>query len=103
VWLLALAQLMLGSWQVKVSICQDVVSEVAEGEMVLLDLKRGVYYALDPVGSRFWGLLQGGLDLDAARASMLSEYDVSMEQLSRDLERLLEELSNRGLIHWIRD
>jgi hypothetical protein len=87
---------------VKVSISQDVVSEIADGEVVLLDLKRGVYYALDPVGSRFWGLLEGGLDLDAARASMLAEYDVSAEQLSRDLEVLLEDLSGRGLIDWKR-
>lgn len=86
----------------KVSISQDVVSEIADGEVVLLDLKRGVYYALDPVGSRFWGLIEGGLDLDAARASMLAEYDVSAEQLSRDLEVLLEDLSGRGLIDWKR-
>jgi hypothetical protein len=78
------------------------VSEIADGEVVLLDLKRGVYYALDPVGSRFWGLLEDGLDLDAVRASMLAEYDVSAEQLSRDLEVLLEDLSGRGLIDWKR-
>jgi hypothetical protein len=82
----------------KVSICQDVVSEVADGEVVLLDLKRGIYYALDPVGSRFWGLLQGGVDLEAARQSLLAEYDVTPEQLARDLDHLLEDLSGRGLI-----
>jgi hypothetical protein len=87
---------------VKVSISQDVVSEIADGEVVLLDLKRGVYYALNPVGSRFWGLLQGGLDVDAAHASLLTEYDVPADQLSRDLEVLLEELSGRGLIEWNR-
>jgi hypothetical protein len=87
---------------VKVSISQDVVSESADGEVVLLDLKRGVYYALDPVGSHFWGLLQDGLDVDAARAKMLTEYDVSAEQLSRDLDVLLEDLSGRGLIEWKR-
>jgi hypothetical protein len=86
----------------KVSICEDVVSEVADGEVVLLDLKRGVYYALDPVGSRFWGLLQAGKDLDAAHASLLEEYQVAPEQLTRDLERLLEDLSGRGLVNWQR-
>jgi hypothetical protein len=84
----------------KVSICADVVSEVADGEVVLLDLKRGVYYALDPVGSRFWGLLERGLDVPQARASLLSEYHVSAEQLERDLDQLLGELSGQGLIEW---
>ena len=82
----------------KFSICEDVVSEVAEGEVVLLHLKRGVYYALDQVGSRFWGLLQAGSDLDHARASLLEEYDVAPEQLGRDLDRLLEDLAEHGLV-----
>jgi Coenzyme PQQ synthesis protein D (PqqD) len=82
----------------KVSISADVVSEVADGEVVLLDLKRGIYYALDPVGSRFWGLLQAGGDLEGARQCLLGEYDVSPEQLSHDLDRLLADLSGRGLV-----
>lgn len=82
----------------KFSISEDVVCEVAEGEAVLLDLKRGVYYSLDPVGSRFWELIRTGADLDSARGQLLTEYDVTPEQLGRDLERLLAELSQRGLL-----
>ena len=82
----------------KVSICEDVVSEVADGEVVLLHLKRGAYYALDPVGSRFWTLLQAGADLEGARTSLLSEFDVSPDELARDLERLLQDLLGHGLV-----
>jgi hypothetical protein len=82
----------------KFSISEDVVCEVAEGEAVLLDLKRGVYYSLDPVGSRFWELLRAGSDLDAARERLLAEYDVTPDQLGRDLERLVADLAQRGLL-----
>ncbi|HVY27473.1 MAG TPA: PqqD family protein [Polyangiaceae bacterium] len=80
------------------SISEDVVCEVAEGEAVLLDLKRGVYYSLDPVGSRFWELLRAGSDLATARECLLAEYDVTPDQLGRDLERLVEDLAQRGLL-----
>jgi hypothetical protein len=82
----------------KVSISPDVVSEIAGGEVVLLDLKRGIYFALDSVGSRLWGLLQQGADVESAQAMLLNEYEVTPEQLERDVERLLEELSGRGLL-----
>ena len=38
---------------------EDVVHRMVGDEAVLLQLDSGVYYGLDPVGSRIWELLEG--------------------------------------------
>ncbi|PYO19380.1 MAG: hypothetical protein DMD85_18645 [Candidatus Rokuibacteriota bacterium] len=39
-----------------IRIRKDVVFRELEGEMVLLNLATGVYFGLDPVGTRIWTL-----------------------------------------------
>ena len=67
-------------------------------ETVILDLASGTYYGLDPVGARIWQLLADGQTLAQVRDIMLAEYDVSVDDLERDLNRLLSELSDKNLI-----
>jgi hypothetical protein len=41
-----------------VRICDDVVFHDLQGELVLLNLKTGVYFGLDSVGTRIWHLIR---------------------------------------------
>jgi hypothetical protein len=68
------------------------------GELVLLDLDHGTYLGLDPVGSRFWDLITSEATFGGAVDTMLGEYDVTREQLERDLEELLAELQKHELV-----
>lgn len=76
----------------------DVVAQKVGDEMVLLDLESGVYYGLDPVGSRVWELLMAHERLRVIFETMAQEYEVTPEVLHQDLLRLLQELQARGLI-----
>jgi len=76
----------------------NVIFKAVGEELVLLDLERGIYYGLDPVGARMWQLLASGSSFDAVIETMLTEYDVAREQLQADLERLTKELRERGLL-----
>lgn len=67
-------------------------------EVVLLDIERGIYYGLDPVGARMWQLLAEGVSAEAIVDTMLGEYEVSRGELQKDLERLTSELRERGLL-----
>jgi hypothetical protein len=67
-------------------------------ELVLLDVERGIYYGLDPVGARMWQLLAEGSSIESIVDAILGEYDVSREELQRDVERLTSELRDRGLL-----
>ena len=50
-----------------------VVFQEVEGEMVLLNLEAGRYYAAGDVGARFWELLVESGDLEQIVPRMLSE------------------------------
>lgn len=68
-------------------------------ETVLLHTSNEHYYGLDEVGSRFWQLLRQHQTLDPIVAALLEEYEVDETTLRADLERLVEELADTGLIH----
>jgi hypothetical protein len=68
------------------------------GETIILDLRSGVYYGLDPVGTRIWSLIQRPISVTAIREALLGEYDVEVSRCERDLLRLLGELAAHSLI-----
>lgn len=68
------------------------------GEAVLLDLNTGVYYGLDPVGTRVWRLLQQPRSLAELRDLVVDEFDVSPERCEADLAAFLESLNAHGLL-----
>jgi len=84
------------SLQVKPS--EDVVWRDLQGESVLLDLKSGVYFGLDTVGTRIWTLLQAQSDLQAVLQELLREYEVTEETCARDLLDLVSALAEKGLV-----
>ena len=70
-----------------------------EGEAVLLNLQNEMYYCLDKVGTRMWQLLTTSNSVQAAMDTMLEEFDdVTPETLAQDLNRMIEELQQYGLL-----
>ena len=82
----------------KIQVSGDVVTRNLMGEAVLLDLAAGVYFGLDRVGTRIWQLLEQHEDTEPIVRAMLDEYDVDESLLRADLERLILELSGKGLV-----
>ena len=77
---------------------EDVVWRDLQGESVLLDLKSGVYFGLDAVGTRIWSLLQAQSDLQTVLQELLCEYEVREETCARDLLDLVSVLMEKGLV-----
>jgi hypothetical protein len=75
----------------------DVVFRQLDDEAVLLDLKSGTYFGLNTVGTRVWQLVGDGAPLSAVLDTLAAEYDVTRDELERDLLQLVEELCTRGL------
>ena len=76
----------------------SVHTRLFDGEMVILDMARGEYLALDRIGSRLWDALEAGRTLDDLAREIVDEYDVSLDQARADLEGLENELIARGLV-----
>jgi coenzyme PQQ synthesis protein D (PqqD) len=81
-----------------VRVAEDVVFRELDGEAVLLNLQSGVYFGLDPVGTRIWQLCQEHGSIRAVWQALQGEFDASPDILRSDLLELLDELSAEGLV-----
>lgn len=76
----------------------DAVDSEVGDETVVLHLKSGTYFGLDPVGTRIWDLLKQGLSPDAICATLAKEYDVEREIIDADARRFLDQLDAYDMI-----
>ena len=81
-----------------IQVSPRVLCKVLENEAVLLDLQSGEYFGLNEVGCRIWQLIPAQGSLGAIRNCLVEEYDVSTDQAWHDLEILIAELMQRGLV-----
>ncbi len=68
------------------------------GESVILDMNKGVYYGLNPVGAFVWDLIQTPTSVAAIQDAIQGEYDVAPDLCAQDLQTLLVDLARNGLI-----
>ena len=88
------------SLESRVRMSEGVVSELFDSETVMLDLHRGVYYGLDPVGTKTWQLIreQPWLPIQKILDSLLDEYDVREDRCAQDLLNFVSVLQAQGLV-----
>ena len=81
-----------------IHIQQDVLSQEVSGETVLLNLNNESYFGLDPVGTRIWQLIKEHGDRQKIINTLLHEFDVTEEQLTKDVDQLLTRMTEAGLV-----
>lgn len=81
-----------------VRISEDAVFRELDGEAVILQLDSGMYFGLDPVGTRLWQLLAAHGGLRPAFDAALREFDVEPDVLERDLLDLVSQLAEKQLL-----
>jgi coenzyme PQQ synthesis protein D (PqqD) len=82
----------------KITISPDAVARRVGDETVILHLGSGTYFGLDSVGARIWQLLGEGKSLNEICEVALDEYDVSREDLERDIAGLINDLVAQDLV-----
>ena len=82
----------------KVIIPAQVMAREVGDETVILDLANGTYYGLDSVGARIWQLIAEGQTLTQVCGVMLAEYEVTREDIERDVLALVHTLMERQLV-----
>jgi hypothetical protein len=79
--------------------CADAVhARLFDEELIILDLSKGEYFSLDPLGARLWAGLGAGRTVEQIAEEVVTEYDVPLEQAMADLVALGDELVDRGLL-----
>ena len=82
----------------RVAIHQDAVFRELDGEAVILQLEAGMYFGLDPVGTRLWQLIETHGQLRPVLEAALQEFDVPPDVLEQDLIELVSRLSEKELV-----
>jgi len=73
----------------------NVIQEVIDGEAIIADLGRGLYFSLDGFGSRIWNALVNGCSVGDISQVCSTRISVEAEQ---DVQRLLDHLLEEQLI-----
>ena len=76
----------------------DVLSSELGSEHVLLNLRDGIYYGLEDVGSDIWKMLQKPVPVGDICGAIFETRDVDPERCRRDVLKLLDELVERHLV-----
>lgn len=72
-------------------------------EAVILDLQSGTYYGLNETGNQIWHWLQKPKTFSELYKLVLDDYDVPLEEALKDLQNLLQEMVNTGLIEIVKE
>ena len=74
-----------------------------DGELVILDLELGQYYALDALGTTLWRGMSDGKTASAVASEVKDAYDIDPNVLLNDLVALCSEWLGRGLVKPLKD
>ncbi|MBZ5570091.1 MAG: PqqD family protein [Acidobacteriia bacterium] len=69
-----------------------------DADTVILHLDSGLYYGLNEVGTTLWRLLQQPRRIDDLCDAIVAEYDVDCATCQRDVEAVLQRLTQAGLV-----
>ena len=71
-----------------------------DNEVVLLHAGTKEYFRLNETGQAVWRLLEQGLEVAAIVDRIVTDYDVTADVASAEIDRLLGELAQADLLVW---
>jgi hypothetical protein len=74
------------------------ISGKLHDEMVMMDLDQGMYFSLNPVATRIWGLLEREMNIEELCMMLIDEYDVEPERCRLEVDEYLCEMIRLGLV-----
>jgi hypothetical protein len=69
-----------------------------DDDAVILDITSGQFFGINDVGALVWDLLEHDTTRDALVNAVTAEFDVDSEQAGDDIDALIAQLSNAGLV-----
>ena len=70
-----------------------------DGEKVMMDMDRGNYFMLNPIGSRIWDLINEPISVRRLVCLLREEYDVSEDECLEGVKDFLHELHHSNLLN----
>jgi len=82
----------------KMKTSEHVRTTITQDGAELMNIKGGQMVTLNPIGSIIWQQLSDGRSLEQIAAHLASEFGISREQASADVNEFLEQLEAQHLI-----
>lgn len=82
----------------RMTACSDQVSCRVEDETVILSLRTGEYYGLNPVAATIWDLLQQERSVAEVRDTLLGMYDVDEATCTDQVLTVLRDMQSMELL-----
>lgn len=76
----------------------DVMASQVDNELVMMDIERGMYYALNPVGAEIWARLAEPQQVADLCAQLQQEYAVDRATCEADVLAVLNDMAENGLL-----
>ena len=76
----------------------DVMASQVDNELVMMDIERGMYYALNPVGADIWERLAEPQTVADICAQLMQQYDVDQATCEADVLAVLNDMAENGLL-----
>ena len=77
---------------------QELIASEVDGEILMLSVERGKYFALNRTGSRIWQLLQKPCKVSDLIKMLQKEYAVAEEICRQDVLQLLAEMQQEKVV-----
>lgn len=77
---------------------KDVLSQVADGQTLLLDLRSSSYLVVNESGTALLPALLAGTDRESLAVALAAKFAISAQQAGADVDRFLAELEERDLL-----
>lgn len=69
-----------------------------DGDKVMMNLEKGMYFSLNSVGSRIWDIIESPMTMDEIIETLLNEYDVDENECRETVVSFLKGLEENDLI-----
>lgn len=77
---------------------EDVLTTDLDGELGMIDIESGKYYAFDPISSTIWGLIEKPMSVKQLVARLMEEFEVDEPTCLSHTIELLASLHEKKLI-----
>lgn len=77
----------------------NVMSTLLDEEIVILNMAKNNYIALNEIGRRIWELLERPMRVEDLNLLLSREFDATPEQIAADVLPFLNSLEDEGLVH----
>ena len=81
-------------------IAPSLIWRLLDDDAVVVSPRVGKVHVLNGVGTIIWQLQADPKTIDEIKYYMVSHYDIALEQAHIDLQKFLNDLSDRGMVIW---